>query len=182
MNWLDLLIVGLLLGGFFWSFRHGFIMEIIYFVAALGGLLGAFVLYPFLKPLMKVSVDSSLAASSLSFGILFVIFAVVVAVLGLLLHKFIYMIKLGIFDRLLGGIFGIVKVAMVISVVLVMFVGTKGEDTPKYVKESVLCDPILTGTTMVMKSVPPLFETFHEDYGTKAVEWMRATREEVSQQ
>lgn len=179
MNWIDFGILGLLLGGFLWSFRHGFIMEVIYFVAAFVGLLGAFVLYPSLKPLTQVAVSSSTAAASISFAGLFLLFAGAVTVFGILFHKFIYMIHLGIFDRLLGGLFGMVKVAMVISVALVMFVGVKGEETPEYVENSVICQPVVNTATGVMESVPPLFRTFHDDYGQSALDWLQRKRDQV---
>lgn len=179
MNWIDFAILGLLLGGFLWSFRHGFIMEVIYFVAAFVGLLGAFVLYPSVTPLTKMAVSSSTAASSVSFAGLFVLFAGAVTVLGTLFHKFIYMIHLGIFDRLLGGLFGAVKVAMVISVALVMFVGVQGKDTPEYIENSTICQPVVNTATGVLESVPPLFRSFHQDYGQSALDWLQRKREQV---
>jgi membrane protein required for colicin V production len=179
MNWIDFGILGLLLGGFLWSFRHGFIMEVIYFVAAFVGLLGAFVFYPSVTPLTRMAVTSSTAASSISFAGLFVLFAGAVTVLGTLFHKFIYMIHLGIFDRLLGGLFGVVKVAMVVSVALVMFVGVKGEETPEYIENSVICQPVVNSMTSVLETVPPLFRNFHEDYGESALDWLQEKREQV---
>jgi membrane protein required for colicin V production len=179
MNWIDFVILALLGGGFFWSFRHGFIMEVIYFVAAMIGLLVAFVFYPFVKPVIQLAISNSGGASAVSFFLTFVFGAGLVTVFGILFHKFIYMIHLGIFDRLLGGLFGLIKVAMIISVCLVMFVGMKGSDTPEYIQNSAIGMPVVDATTTVMKSVPPLFETFHDDYGQRALKWLKKSRESL---
>lgn len=179
MNWIDFLILGLLLGGFLWSFRHGFIMEVIYFVAAFVGLLGAFLLYPMLESTARMIVDSQAGASSVSFGFIFLVLAGLVTLLGTLFHKFLYMIHLGIFDRLLGGVFGMVKVAMVVSVCLVMFIGVKGEETPEYIEKSMIAEPVVTTTTTVLNGLPSILSNFHQDYGENAVNWLRQKRDQV---
>lgn len=180
MNWLDFLILAGLVAGFFWSFRHGFIMEVIYFVAALAGLLGAFLLYPFLEPLMRLVIEHEQGAAGLAFALLFVFFVGLISVFGLLLHKFIHAIHLGIFDRILGGLFGAVKAGIVISVILVMLVGMQGEDQPPYLENSLICQPLVDTTTAVFESVPPVFRTFHEDYGQQAMKWLKETRKQVN--
>ncbi len=179
MNWFDFLIFGLLLGGFLWSFRHGFIMEVIYFVSAFVGLGGAFLTYPLLEPVARMIVDSSAGASTVSFGAVFLVLAGLVTLLGTLFHKFLYMIHLGIFDRLLGGLFGMVKVAMVVSVCLVMFVGVKAEETPEYIEQSMITEPVLTKTTTVLNGLPDILTNFHQDYGENAMEWLRQKRNQV---
>ncbi|MFB6345249.1 MAG: CvpA family protein [bacterium] len=180
MNWLDFVILAALVAGFFWSFRHGFIMEVIYFVAALGGLLGAFVFYPFLEPLMKLVIQHEKGAAGLAFALLFVFLVGLISIAGLLLHKFIHMIHLGMFDRLLGGVFGMVKASILVSVVLVMLVGFQGEDQPEYLENSLICKPLVTTSTAVFQSVPPIFKTFHEDYGQVAMKWVEKTREQIN--
>jgi membrane protein required for colicin V production len=179
VNWIDFLILALLLGGFLWSFRHGFIMEVIYFVAAFVGLLGAFFFYPMLETVTRVVVDSQVGASTVSFGAIFLVLAGLVTLLGTLFHKFLYMIHLGIFDRLLGGLFGMAKVAMVISVCLVMFIGVKGEETPEYIEQSTIAQPVVTTTTTVLNGLPDVLTNFHEDYGEDAMEWLRQKRNQV---
>lgn len=180
MNWLDFVILATLVAGFFWSFRHGFIMEVVYFVAALGGLLGAFLFYPFLEPLMGLVIENEQGAAGLAFAVLFVFLVGIITIIGLLLHKFIHAIHLGAFDKLLGGVFGAVKAAVLVSVVLVMLVGIQGEEQPAYVKESLICQPLVGSATSVFQTVPPIFRTFHEDYGKRAMEWVEATREKVN--
>ncbi len=179
MNWVDFVTLALLGCGFFWSFRHGFIMEVIYFVAVLGGLLGAFVFYPFLESIVKPAVSSSGTASAASFFLLFVLGAGVIGACGILLHKVVYMIHLGFFDRILGGVFGLIKVGIVISVCLVMLVGTKGNSTPEYIENSAVSKPIVETTTSLMESAPSLFQSFHDDYGKKALIWLRKSRERM---
>lgn len=180
MNWLDFVILATLVAGFFWSFRHGFIMEVVYFVAALGGLLGAFLFYPFLEPLMGLVIQNDQGAAGLAFALLFVFLVGIISIIGMLLHKFIHAVHLGMFDRVLGGLFGTVKAAVLVSVVLVMLVGMQGEDQPAYLKNSLICKPLVETTTSVFQTVPPVFRTFHEDYGQRAIRWLKKTRDSVN--
>lgn len=181
MNWLDFFILALLIGAFLWSFRQGFIMEVIYFISALGGLLGAFVLYPSLQPTAEIIAGSSQAAATLSFLTLFFLLTLTIIILGLVLHKFIYTIKLGLLDRLLGGLFGLAKVLMLLGVALVMFVGGRDKEPPDYVEDSLIAKPIITTTLRYPKRVPSLFENFHDDYGRRAMKWLRKKRKQLKE-
>lgn len=178
MNWVDFLILGLIGASFVWSFRQGLIMELVYFLSVTLGLLMAFLFYPFLTPLLEGIFESHSYAATVSFGSIFLIVLGVVAVVGVIFHKFIYFINLGVFDRILGGIFGIFKAVILISVLLVMITGLYGEDLPDYLSESRFGEPIIQTTNQTMKTIPPLFDQFIEDYGEDALKWIRKKPEE----
>lgn len=175
MNWLDLLIIAALVAGFGWSFRRGFIMEVVYFMAFMFGLLVAFLLYPYLLPLLE-GMATPAVRTTVSFGVVFVLGALLVAALGMLLHNFIHEINLGSLDRLLGGIFGLVKVAVLISVLVVMVTGleaggdqkAENVDAPPYIRNSALCVRLVNTTTSAMERIPPIFESFMTHYGRPA--------------
>jgi len=180
MNWVDLLIVGALIAGFSWSFRRGFIMEVVYFAAFMFGLLTAFLFYPYLLPLLE-GMASATVRTTIAFAVVFVLGAMLVAALGMLLHNFIEQVNLGSFDRLLGGVFGLVKVAVIISVLVVMVTGLEagGEqaaedvNAPGYIRDSMFCLPLVDTTTGAMESIPPVFESFMTHYGRPAVRMLR---------
>ena len=54
----------------------------------------------------------------ISFAITFMIVAVLVYLVGKIIHKLISIIALGFLNRLAGGIFGLLKSALVLSVIL----------------------------------------------------------------
>lgn len=181
MNWVDIIILAVLIGGFVWSFRRGFILELVYFFAFILGLITAFLTYPYLLPLLE-GMGSSTVQTTVSFGITFVLGALLVAAAGMLVHNLIREINLGYFDRLLGGIFGLIKVTVVMSVVIVMMTGIQsGEDTetaPDYINNSLVCIPLVTATTHTMEGIPQVFGSFMSHYGRPALKLIQGTENE----
>lgn len=178
MNWVDFVILGIIGASFAWSFRHGLIMELVYFLSIALGLLLAFILYPFITPLLVGIFESYDYASTVAFGSVFLMGAGVVAISGILFHKFIHFINLGVFDRILGGVFGFVKAVLLVSVVLVMITALYGKERPEYLAESSLSQPIIEKTNYAMKTIPPLFNQFIQDYGEDALKWIRESPED----
>jgi hypothetical protein len=72
-----------------------------------------------------------------------------------------------------------VKIAMIVGVALVMFIGVRGNDTPDYIEQSKICEPVVNVTTGVVQMAPPMFESFHRDYGQAAMQWLRHKRNQV---
>lgn len=186
MNWVDLVIVVALVAGFGWSFRRGFIMEVVYFMAFMVGLFLAFLFYPYLLPLLEGMASPSVR-TTVAFGVVFVLGALLVAAIGMLIHNMIHEINLGSLDRLLGGIFGLVKVAVIISVLVVMVTGLEAGQTreaenveaPSYIRDSMFCVPLVNTTTGTMERIPPIFNAFMEHYGRPAADAIRPPAEDT---
>ncbi len=172
MNWLDVLIGAIVLVSSFWSLRRGFILELFYFLALVGGLIMSFLTYPWISPFLKSLLGGTDIGATTAFFLTFILFGGSLVLLGLFLHKFVHLIKLGFFDRLLGAAFGFMKAVVGIAVVLVILVAVEGEPTPGYLENSYLAQPVVAVSTGVMKRVPLVFDEFREDYGQRAEEWL----------
>ena len=76
--------------------------------------------------------------------------------IGFLIDKLAKFLALGLLSRILGGIFGFIKLAIIVGVVFVF--EEKIEIIPKKIKEeSVLCDPLLGS---VKRLIPELNSNF----------------------
>jgi len=83
--------------------------------------------------------------SIISFAVTFIIVAVLVFLSGKIIHKFVSIIALGFINRLLGGIFGFLKTALVLSLILYFLAefDTESKILKQDVKEeSLLYDPV----------------------------------------
>lgn len=122
MNIIDLIImlpitIGLVMGLF-----KGFIKELISLVAIILGIWGARKFEPHMTNLLISLFDFQPAtAQPIAYLILFIIIAIGLLILAHLLDKFLSAIALGGINKLLGGIFGAIKYALIVSVLLSVF-------------------------------------------------------------
>ena len=146
MNIIDIIIAVILLLGLVNGFRRGLFVEITSLVGLILGVYGAIHFSYYLADLLesRVNWDASLI-QILAFTGTFLMIMIALVLLGKLLTKIAETIMLGFFNKLLGAIFGILKVGLIVSVVLIIF----GEfnETLKFmdrskVEESILYEPV----------------------------------------
>lgn len=155
MNSLDLFIlipiaIGLVVGIF-----KGLIKELISIAAIVLGIYGAKFLSPWLAKILENIINlSPKTAQPIAFLILFIAIVVGMLLLAKLLDKLFDSISLGGLNKFLGGVFGALKYALIISVLLNVFdvLQTKfGIISKDLVENSVAYKPIL-------KVAPQLWE------------------------
>ncbi|KIH75953.1 membrane protein required for colicin V production [Geoalkalibacter ferrihydriticus] len=119
MNYLDIAILVILAGFTLKGLLRGLLKEI----CSLAGLLvGALVAFRFHAPFAQWLLDSAGLPSQLAvaaaFLALFLLSVIFFAALGYLLSKFVHLIFLGGFNRLLGAVFGFGQAVVLLAVVL----------------------------------------------------------------
>lgn len=141
-NILDIVIAILLAYGFIQGLRHGIIKEIASVVSILLGIYAAKI---FSDSVAKAIVDTfswdESVAVVVSYVLVFVVVAALVGLLARILTKVLRYAMLGWLNRFLGCLFGVIKVALIISVILnvMMFFNVAGDASSK----SVLFKPIV---------------------------------------
>jgi len=122
MNYIDIILLLLLITGAIRGFLKGFIFEI----AVLGSLfLGMYTGFHFaylIQPwLLKIGKMNPATVSYVSFFVIFLVVAVGIFFLAKLFTGLVNIAALGIFNKILGAIFGLLKYAFIISIVLYFF-------------------------------------------------------------
>lgn len=119
MNWLDIVLAIPLLWFLFKGFRNGLIIELASLAALLLGIFVAlhfsFYTEDYLREHFEIA-DKYLYI--ISFAITFIIVALLVFLVGKLIHKLVGIIALGFLNRLAGAVFGLLKAALLMSVIL----------------------------------------------------------------
>lgn len=146
MNIFDIIIAALLLFGFVRGVMKGLFVEIASLVALIGGVYGAIHFSFFIGDFLKESVSWSQEYISLAaFAGTFVIIIIVIALLGKMLTKLADFASLGILNKILGGVFGALKIGLILSVVFIFF-GKMNNTIPFIEKEnlekSILYEPV----------------------------------------
>ena len=119
-----LVVIGiiLLLFGFVRGLFKGLFLEVASFIALIAGIYGAIHFSYFIKDLLVTRVSWEEKYITLaSFAITFIVIVLVITLIGKLFTKIADFASLGILNKLLGGIFGALKIGFALSVILLIF-------------------------------------------------------------
>ena len=121
MNYLDVFIAIPLIWGMYKGFSRGIIKELASFLGLVLGIYGAVrfseQFHLFIQE--NTSIDESFIPI-IAFAVTFLIIILMVRLLGLILDKIIKMVALGLISRVLGGVFGVLKMALITSTLLLI--------------------------------------------------------------
>ncbi|MGB5361818.1 MAG: CvpA family protein [Aureibaculum sp.] len=157
MNTFDIILAALLLFGLVRGFLKGFFVEVTSLVALALGLYGAihfsYVAADFLKD--KVDwVEKYIQITA--FAITFLVIVILISLSGKLLTKIADTASLGLMNKVFGAAFGLAKIGLILSVVLIVF--NKLNRTIPFVSEqnfgsSVLYKPVKNFAPLLFPSI-----------------------------
>ncbi len=143
MNFIDIILGGVIVFGFARGLMKGLFVEIASLVALIAGLYGAIHFSYFAGEFLVENFPSweekyvNLAA----FAITFIVILIAVTMAGKLLTKVADFASLGILNKILGGAFGGLKMAVIIGAALVFFERTN--NTMEFVEKEKIDDSAL---------------------------------------
>lgn len=160
MNIIDIIIAVALIFAFYKGFTKGLFVEVASLVALVGGVFVAVHFSFFVADILseRVSWDENYISIA-SFAITFAGFVVAISMLGKALTKIADFAALGFVNKLFGGVFGLLKSALIMSVLLVFF--TKANQTVRIVDQETLNNSTLYQP--IKNIVPYMFPTLFDD-------------------
>lgn len=157
MNTFDIIIAALLIFGFIRGLLKGLFVEVASLVALIAGVYGAIHFSYFVGNLLADYVSwNERYITIVSFAITFGIIVLVIGLLGKMFTKIADFASLGLLNKLFGGIFGVLKTGLILSVILLIF--TKLNDTIPFISDEQKEDAILYEP--VKNLAPALFPNF----------------------
>jgi len=152
MNTLDIILTALLLFGLVRGFMKGFFVEITSLVGLAIGLYGAIHFSYFAANFLKDSVEwTEKYIQIIAFASTFVIIVILISFTGKLLTKIADKASLGFMNKVFGGVFGLLKIGLILSVVLIVF--DKLNKAIPFVKEEIVEESLLFAP---VKNVAPM--------------------------
>ncbi len=122
MGIIDIVLGALILFGLIRGFMKGLFVEVASLVALVAGVYGAIHFSNFAGDFLESKVDwNENSINIVAFAVTFVIIVFTIALAGKALTKLANFAALGIINKLLGGLFGGLKIALILSVVLIIF-------------------------------------------------------------
>jgi len=121
MNYLDIILIIPLVWGVIKGLKNGIIKELAALLALIFGIYGAVYFSSDIQNLLSdgFKIESSLIGI-ISFTSTLLIIIVIVNILGFIIDKIINAVALGILNRFLGGVFGLIKNALILSALLII--------------------------------------------------------------
>lgn len=154
MTVIDIVLGALILFGLIRGLMKGLFVEVASLVALIAGVYGAIHFSNFAAEFLMERVDwNEKTINITAFAITFVIIVLAISLAGKALTKLADFAALGLLNKLLGAVFGGLKIAMILSIVLMIF--AKMNKTIPFVndqdlEDSVLYEPVKSIAPMVL--------------------------------
>lgn len=178
MNWLDVLLLLIVVVSVIGSFKKGMSRQVIHLASVLAGIiLGAWFYKP-VAALLEPHVNSARAASLGGFLIVFFGVLLVGAVISSIVGKFLRVTGLSFVDHLLGAVFGLAR-GVLIAVGLLMGVMAFAKDgTPPQAVEQSKVAPYVSQAARVFVAMAPreLKDGFQNSYAQAKTAWNQAVK------
>lgn len=162
MEFIDLLLGGLLVYGFIRGIWNGFFVEFASLVSLLIGIWAALKFSHLMRTIIETHVSwNPKTIQVIAFALTFIAVVVGISLLAKVLTKVVSFAGLGLFNKLLGGFFGILKMILIISVMLNVFVKLNSENTllsEDTANESIFYNPIRKTAAFIYPSLEEWFE------------------------
>ena len=164
MNIFDIVIAVILIFAFVRGFMKGFFVEIASLIALIGGIYGAIYFSYFAADILKRYVDWSENYITLTaFAVTFIAIVIAVSSLGKVFTKMANFVALGMVNKILGGVFALLKSAVILSVIFVFI--ARLNNIIHFIEKETLETSVLY--TPVKKIVPTIFPKIIEEIDEK---------------
>ncbi|ARV09884.1 colicin V production protein [Winogradskyella sp. PC-19] len=157
MSIIDIVLGALLLFGLIRGAMKGLFVEIASLCALVLGVFGAIHFSYFVADLLEPKVDwDEKTMNIVAFAITFVIIVLAISLAGKALTKLADFAALGMLNKLLGGVFGALKIGLILSVLLIVF--NKLNNTLPFMEdeeleESILYKPVKSLAPMIFPTL-----------------------------
>lgn len=171
MTVIDIVLGALLLFGLIRGLTKGLFVEVASLLALIVGVYGAIHFSHFATEFLESRVDwSEKYINIASFAITFIIIVFVISLAGKALTKLADFAALGILNKLLGGLFGFLKIGLILSVILMIF-SSMNKAIPfvddEDIEESILYEHVRSLAPMIFPNIINAEEKEEEANNTK---------------
>jgi len=147
MSIVDLIIVVLIILGLVRGFMRGLFVEIASLIALIAGLYGAIHFSNYTATFLQEHFNwDEQYINIVAFAITFLIIVLLITIAGKALTKLANFAALGIFNKVFGGVFGAIKTALILSVLIIIYekmsFASEDDKLPSWADGSALYEPI----------------------------------------
>jgi len=171
MHWFDIGLTIALILSTVWGVFRGLVHELFTLVGLVAAALLAIRGAPSVAHLLEPLITAPWARQAVGFCLIFLAVLAVVMVCSTLLRRFLYAVGLSLVDRLLGGLFGLAKVVLITSVLLIIVNRVSPSARAQLEAESVLAPFLLRSAEYL--------EAFLEKYSVGRGQWLEVSTNQI---
>ncbi len=157
MNTVDIILSLVLLYGLVRGFFRGLLAELASLVGIVAGIYGAVHFSHFIGSFLSHYIEWKPQYLNLvAFALTFILIVFLISLAGKMMTKIAAFAALGIVNKLLGGIFGLIKSAFVASVIIMFFKATNERIEvvkDKTLEDSILYEPVEVIAPIILPSI-----------------------------
>ncbi len=169
-TYLDFIFSGIILVSTGFALTKGLVKEITSIVALIGGFILAVIYYPSAANRLAAISRTESVANLLGFMVIFLGCILIGAVIAFIVNRFIKAVALKWFDRLLGGIFGLLRGWAISSILVIAIISFPVRENP--MTHSYLAPYLMAGARAAVCVVPQsLKDKFNEQYRKVLETW-----------
>jgi membrane protein required for colicin V production len=180
MNVTDVVIIVVLLIGFFSGIGRGFVRGIFGLVALVVGLMIASGNYQRLADAALRFMPGENGPEILGFVVIFLVVVLLVGLIGRIISRALRHVSLGWLDRLAGAVLGLVVASVILSVILLL-AAMAGLEDQKLLAESRMAPKVIGVTDVVVSILPQDVRVRIQDhYGKLRAKWESVEQERAT--
>ncbi len=158
MNGIDILVIAVLLISGVFAYMRGFVHETLSIAGWVGASFVTLYATPLLKPFARRFIDTPFWADLLSGALIFIVTLAVLFVVTRLISRGVKESALGALDRALGFLFGLLRGAVIVSLIWIGYAWTTPlKKQPAWIHEARTLPLVIRGAEILNTLVPPNF-------------------------
>lgn len=156
MNWIDILVIATLLISGAFAYARGFVHEVLSIVGWVGATFATIYGTPVLKHFTYQFIGSTFVADLVTGALIFIGVLVILSIITKQISSGVKSSALGALDRALGFLFGLLRGAVIVSLVWIGYEWmTPPKEQPKWIFEARTIALVIQGADMLKALAPP---------------------------
>jgi len=156
MHWIDILVIATLLISGAFAYARGFVHEVLSIVGWVGATFATIYGTPVLKPFTRQLIDAPFIADLVTGILIFIATLVILSIITKQVSRGVKESALGALDRALGFIFGVLRGAIIVSLVWIGYEWTTPpKEQPEWIFEARTLPMVIRGADMLKSLIPP---------------------------
>jgi membrane protein required for colicin V production len=183
MNWLDAVLLFIIVLAVIHGFRKGLSRQIIGLVSVVAAIVIGLWMYGLAGSWLANYISSRRAANFAGFGLVFCGVMIAGSLIGLVVHKFLRITGLSFFDRVLGAAFGVVRGTLISVALILGIMAFSAEGKPPASVVGSRVAPYAVHAARVFAAIAPheMREGFRRTYGQVKSAWNGSIEKKLRQ-
>lgn len=157
INWLDIILLSSMLISGLLALTQGFIKEVLSLIGWIISFISVTILMPEAGKFLRPFIESEALSDLITIALIFIITLMIWRVISLMIIKLFKITSINYIDRILGFIFGILRIYILLLIVFaILILPLEDAERPNYIKFSSVSPVIEKSVNLTLNNIPQL--------------------------